>query len=893
MLVNTLLCSKIELSYLFLDVILLILFLINERNDALNSVILKVFVTCFFMKKIIKYTFITLLILLLLIIAAAYFIANKYEKEITSSVIRELNKQVETEVEVDNISFSLLRNFPKASLEFNNILIHSTKDFLKANPKMDTLIWAKKMYLDFNLIDIYNENYILSQMQLKDGIVKMQMDSKGRDNFHFTKENLDTNSTKFSIDLKKVILNRVSYQFNNWKMGHHIELYAKKFSLNGNLSDDEFGLSTSGSLLMQRITIAKIPYLMYPNTSLNLDLMVNNSKVEVKSGSIKLGDEYLDIRGSYWFDQQSYLDLTARSKQITIKNLIRNLPSDIQKYFDDYDISGRMSFDLFVKGEIAKNKTPNIEISALVDNASLINKKNDIPLKDLTFKAHFLSGNSSLEVNNFKGSLRESFAKGSFSIHNFLQPRIAVDIELESDLKEIKQFFDLDSLSNFRGQVKANLKITGQLADNKKIRKEDIRSFRSSGKINIYNADVEFVDNRKRDFQHLNASLRLDNNNIIIDSLDVRFGHSNAKVVGKAYNTLAYILLDNENLNVNGSLICDSLDMSDIISSTKQEQNDEEKVVIYPTNLAVRLNIDIRKFVYNNFKSSGVFAKFYLNKSHIEISDFRMNTSDGQASGQMNLYPKKDGTYSLEMSSNLSNIDIDQLMYQLDNFGQKSISYKNIDGKLTAVTQLKAHLDSYFNFDKSSLQILSQFNISEGELKNYKPLYSLSKFIKLSDLEDIKFNNFQNTIQIKDSKLYIPKMQIQSNAINLFMSGEHSFANKYSYRVNLLLSEVLGKKARKNNPTNPEFGFVKDDGRGKTSLFLLIKGEGDDMHIKYDTKSVKEQLKKDFRDEKTNLKTILNEEFGLFKKDSAVINNKKKPKEKSTKNNFQIEWDDE
>ena len=64
------------------------------------------------------------------------------------------------------------------------------------------------------------------------------------------------------------------------------------------------------------------------------------------------------------------------------------------------------------------------------------------------------------------------------------------------------------------------------------------------------------------------------------------------------------------------------------------------------------------------------------------------------------------------------------------------------------------------------------------------------------------------------------------------------------------------------------------------------------MHIKYDTKSVKEHLKEGFKEEKTNLKTILNEEFGLFKKDSAVIINKKKPKEKSTKNNFQIEWED-
>ncbi len=194
---------------------------------------------------------------------------------------------------------------------------------------------------------------------------------------------------------------------------------------------------------------------------------------------------------------------------------------------------------------------------------------------------------------------------------------------------------------------------------------------------------------------------------------------------------------------------------------------------------------------------------------------------------------------------------------------------------------------------KETLEAVSNFTIINGELTNYKPLYSLSKFIELSELENIKFSQFQNTIEINNSTLYIPKMEIQSNAINLKMSGEHAFNNKYLYRMNLLLSELLGKKARENKKENAEFGFIEDDGKGKTSLFLIIEGEGDDMKIRYDGKSVKEQLKEDFKEEKTNMKTILNEEFGLFKKDSAVIKNKEKEEEKSTKENFQIEWEDE
>lgn len=845
------------------------------------------------MKKVLKYIFITIIALTLLLVGASLYISSKYEKEITSAVIGELNNQIETKVEVDEISFSILSNFPMASLDFSNVLIHSTKDFLAKNPKQDTLIWAKRMSLDFNLIDIYNGNYILTQMQLKDAIVKMKVDKNGNDNFHFIKENTDSNNTKFSINLQKVILNKVDYRFDNTRISNHFQLYAKQFVLSGNLSDDEFGLSTSGSLLLQKIEIDDLDYLMYPNTSLNVDLAVNNSKINIKSGNLKVGNEYLDLKGSYWFDNQSYIDIVASSDQMTIKNILKNLPQKYLSSFEKFDASGKVSFELFVKGEASKNQSPNIEINAFVNDAELINTSNNIPLKDLSFSAHYVSSTSTLEFKGFRGQLYNSYAKGHFTIKDFLHPQISADIELESNLKEVRQFFELDSVQNLQGEISAKINFKGRIASNKELTKQDIRTFVTSGTVHISDATVIFTDSRKRNIQHINAELQLNNNNIIIDSLDFQFGQSNAKIKGKAYNTLAFILLEDETLNINGSVLCDSLNMNDIINPNKNQDNNNSEIFKYPTNLAARLEVNVKQFVYDKFTAENVFAQVYLDKEQTQISDFRINTSGGVASGQLNLKPQANGNYALAVNSNLTNIDIDQIMYQLNNFGQKSISYKNIDGKLTAISQIKANLKKDFSFVEEDLEVVSNFNITNGELKGYKPLYKLSKFIELSDLENVKFENFHNTIQIKNSIIYIPKMDLQSSAVNLKMSGEHDFNNNFTYKMNVLLSDILGRKARKNKKENQEFAFIEDDGKGRTSIYLLIEGKGNDIKIKYDTKSVKEHIKEEFQEEKLNIKTILNEEFGLFEKDSAVINNKTNPGKKSSKENFKIEWDDE
>lgn len=844
------------------------------------------------MRKIFIYISLSLILLALIIGIAGYFFAKKYEAQITESVLFELNQQLETKVDLKTINFSVFRNFPMASLEFTDVYIKSTKAYLKQYPKQDTLIWAKTLSLDFNLFDISRGDYVLNQMRIKDAIVRLHVDHYGKDNFHFIKATNDDEPSNFSINLKKVILNQVDFRFDNTRLHNQFTLFANQFVLSGNLSEEEFGLSTSGSLQLQEVVMDKVNYLMYPNTSLNVDLLVNNSKVEIKKGSLKVGEEYLDLKGAFWFNNQSYLDIVASSKHMSIENIIKHLPKKQQKSFEKYEANGNVAFELFIKGEASKTHTPNIEMKATVKGAELTNKQNNISLEHLNFGAHFISSRATLEIKDFEGQLNESFAKGNCTIIDFSKPQISAEIELESNLTEIKAFFELDAIQDLKGQLKAKVTVNGRLNSFQNISKNDIVSFRTSGNIEVRNASATFLDLEQKSLQKINADLQLENNNILIHNLDFILGDSDAKFEGKAYNVLAFSLLNNERLNLNGQLNCDNLDMKDILIQNPKQSDAEKAAFHYPQNIACRLNVAVNHFTYNKFKASNISLQFYMNAQKTQIDHFRMQTSEGSASGQLLLNPLSNGAYKLAVNSTLDQIEMSQLLFQMDDFGQKAISHKNLYGKINAKSQVKAILNSDLSFKKESLELLTDFKILDGELKNYKPLYSMSKFIALSELENIKFDQFQNQIQIKDSKLIIPKMDIQSSAIDLKMSGEHGFDNKYRYRMNVLLSEVLSNKAQNNKPENEEFSNIEDDGRGRTSIFLIIEGQGDDVKIKYDTKSVKEHIKEEFKEEKTNLKTILNEEFGLFKKDSAVIKKKnEKPKVKSTKENFQIEWE--
>jgi len=265
-----------------------------------------------------------------------------------------------------------------------------------------------------------------------------------------------------------------------------------------------------------------------------------------------------------------------------------------------------------------------------------------------------------------------------------------------------------------------------------------------------------------------------------------------------------------------------------------------------------------------------------------------MNSSKGEAEGNLLLQPLKLGNYHLAIHSSIKNVDINQMMYEFKDFKQNAISYKNINGRITAQTDLTALLNEQLKIQTPQLNVVSDIQIVNGILKNYKPLYSLSKFIDIDDLKAIKFQIIKNVLLIKNEVLNIPQMKIQSSAINMQIFGEHHFNQEYQYHISLLLSEILGRKSKKNN--DKDFSFIKDDGVNKAQLFLLLTGDNNNMKVKYDRKELGKHLKENLKKEKTNLKTILNEEFGIFKKDSAVIKQKQKKKKKSTKENFKIEW---
>jgi len=246
------------------------------------------------------------------------------------------------------------------------------------------------------------------------------------------------------------------------------------------------------------------------------------------------------------------------------------------------------------------------------------------------------------------------------------------------------------------------------------------------------------------------------------------------------------------------------------------------------------------------------------------------------------------GKVVIRCEAAIEKININKMFVQFENFGQNTLQDKHIRGLGTANIEFISEMDSKLNLKMDKLYTKADIDIEKGELINFEPMKNLSSFINVSELEHIKFSNLKNQIEILNSRLIIPKTEIASNALNLSFSGSHTFNHDIDYRIKVLLSDLLAGKARRAKKENNEFGIEQKDDSRKMALFLKVYGTVDRPKFAYDKIALTEKVKEEIQIEKQNLKSILKDEFGLYKKDTSV-----KATEKTIKpTQMQFEWEE-
>ena len=378
----------------------------------------------------------------------------------------------------------------------------------------------------------------------------------------------------------------------------------------------------------------------------------------------------------------------------------------------------------------------------------------------------------------------------------------------------------------------------------------------------------------------------LTNRNLEVTNLKLLKGKSDVTIVGEIPNFLEYLFDSKSNLIINSTVSSNNIELEDFIFNGPS--NSKTSTVVIPSNLELNITINLQKLGFQKFNASLMSGKLFLKNQKIVLNDVSFKAMEGNVSVNVIAEASKDNI-KISGDCNVSKINIKDMFFQLNNFGQTTLQDKHLKGFATANIDFIGIWDKELNVDLNSINATSSLLIEQGELIGFKPLESLAKYIDVNELKHIKFSSLQSALEIKNKTITLPKTTIKSTALNMELWGKHTFDNQIDYHIQLLISELLAKKQRSNKSFDEELSIVENDPENRRSVFILMTGPIDNPTIRYDRKGAKQKIKEDIQIEKQTIKQLLKEEFGLFKKDT--INSRKNNINKSDQK-FQIKVGD-
>ncbi len=875
------------------------------------------------MKNIIKYLLISLISIITLIIGASLFIAYFYEQQVTEYLIKELNKNINTRINVKNHNFSVLRKFPNASLEFINVVALSTSGFNKEEFKdihnTDTLLSAKSLFLQFNIIDIFKKNYKITKIHIDNGKAQILIDTKGQVNYLFWKK---STSPDFKLELQDLQFTNMQFRFINQKNNIDFKAYTNHTKLSGNFSADKYSLQADAKMLVAQFLIDTVNYLHNSSpVDLKLGLYVDNDEYYIKKGRLNISEQNLDLKGKFIAHQTNYIDLIIKGNDLDVGTFLSLLPEQFQKYINEYSCSGNFNFLAQIIGEFGDlvetlhatslqvKKSPHIKVKFGVKDGEISKDNSNITLSDISLEGFYSngklnnSGTSYMKLYNFKTSLENSKITGKCRIKNFSAPEIYLLANADVDLNELQNFIQLDTIENIDGNLITEIKFKGKIKALNKFTAEDFRNSKTKGTLVLKQVNLN-LKNNSHQYSNINGKFTFNNNDIKIDSLSLNILENDFYIQGYLKNILSYLIVEDQMLFVSADIQSSNLNFDDFLYNrnspsesrgrgrSSQPEDTNTININLPDDIYFKLGIDIENFTFSKFQANKVKGKLNYKSKKLLAKSVIIESIGGTIQGDGEIYQLENNNLIIRVFAQLNDIDIQKLFYTFNNFGQDFIQDKHLKGALSGDVMFSSEWTNNLSCNKEKIFAENCIEISNGELINFEPMMNLSSYIKVSELKHIRFSTLKNEILINNGQVTIPQMEINSSAFNISLSGTHSFDNIISYKIKVLLSDVLSKKARKAKKENQEFGVIEDDGLGRTSLYLSISGTGDDYKISYDRKKALEAVRQNLIEEKHKIKAILHEKFGWFKKDSSIINNKKN-NNKANNQRFIIVWDED
>ncbi|MFT5778418.1 MAG: hypothetical protein ACI837_001374 [Crocinitomicaceae bacterium] len=822
--------------------------------------------------RITKWFFGIILSLVLLITALLYF----FKDDICDMVIAEVNQYLKTEVSVSDVDLSFWGSFPNLSVDFNDVFI---KDAIEGATIHDTLLYSERIRLKFNPMDFWRENYTVKAIEVSPGTLKLKVNEEGLQNYDILKDREDQEGKDgVDVNLSSIKLLNFSVSYANKVTDQVYRTLLDDMVFAGELSSSAFTSTAVSNLKILEARSGNVTLIKNQPATLNIAVNVNqdSNTVTIPLSTIYISGLPFTFKGNV--DSTGY-SFNVDGEKIQIADAASRF--SVQETADVKKFEGRGSllFKLHVHGKSKSNSAALIHCAFGVDGGHLTDPSSGLSLKQLKLDGEYSNEegkeNEFLQLRDVSFQTKGGPFNGNLKVTKFDTPRLEGNADGTLDLSIIHSLFGIPSIQMMNGSLglQSDFVVVSLPNEDQTV---NYSIEKCEGQLDMKNVSFQLIED-KRVFAKINGQVYLRNNEAGMEAITLRLGKSDFEVNGVFKDVVNYFD-GSGNLLADVDIKSNLIRISDLGSENKADKVEQERVFMLPQNISGNVYLDVNRMDYESHLFQALKGNMTIKNRVIHFPKIAVRNGGADVRGSLTIEERSPEYFYLSSQLVSKNIRFKSLFKEWNNFRQDVITSNNIQGIAQANVSFEAPFDLRAGVVSSGIIATIGIQIDDGRLKGVKTFKMITESLRTSSarlaigkkninelerkLTDLKFDHLENTLLIKNSVLTIPSMSISSSALDVELSGKHTFSNQVDYRFGFRFRDLKKKE-------ESEFGNIVDDGTG-VRVFVRMYGDLSNPTIEWDKQSRKEQAKENRAAEKETVKSMWKSEFGLFKNDTTV-----------------------
>ncbi len=694
------------------------------------------------------------------IIALLFVLPFLFKGKIVSAVKEAANKNLNAKVSFnDDISLSLLRNFPNLSLGIDNVKVVGVDAFAQ-----DTLIDAKNIRLVLDLASVWKgETVVIRKIAINDARAQIVFLKSGAANFDLAKPDTtsgtasqDTGAAPVAIKINDLSIENTRLHYVDHSMDFEItsnglnwhasgDFVDEIFTLKNDLLIDQFSMSYGGMTMLSK---AKID----ANTNIDMDL----KKMRFGFADNEFKINALPLKAKGWVkmrEKDMYMDVDVRTPNSDFKSFLSVVPGCYTENFADVKASGSLKLVFLMKGIMDDLRMPSTHAEINVDKASF--QYPGMPASASNIKLNLLMDNTDGNPDNTHlviAPLQAVLGGDPISVELDMKTPISnpyakgkIDINLHLD--EWKKLIPLESGTDISGEVKAHFAFEGHYSALAKenIAKEQFNDLKASGALQLKNIAYTSPSTLPLGIQNLAMTVSPSDFDLTVDQL--KYGKSAMDIRGKLQNMLGNYLNDE---TLKGQLVINSksIDLNEWMSAMSASQapapseGESEGVKSnstaadatsanantasntaaiesprIPDNLDLMFNMNAGRLIYEEYDLQQATAKVEIKDGILNINPLAASIFGARVEIASLSYTNPiGGKPTVKGEFNILNVNPANLATTLSLVKEYAPIVGRIQGLANIETQMAMQLKPNMDMDLATLTAGGLFNLFSGNL---------------------------------------------------------------------------------------------------------------------------------------------------------------------------------